>query len=101
MKINRISLTMPQDLLEKSEKIAKEKAEDRSTTMRELLRLGIKQHLIEKGVTFYVEGKGSVEKAAEIADVSLWKFMDILRDRKIPLHYDLRDIKKEIKEICK
>ena len=99
MKINRVSLTMPQELLDKSEKIAKEKSEDRSTTMRELLRLGIKQYLIEKGVALYSEGKVSLEKASEISEVSIWKFMDILRDKKIPLHYDLDAIKKEIKEI--
>lgn len=100
MKINRISLTMPQELLEKSEEIANEKSEDRSTTMRELLRLGIKQHLLEKSLALYSEKKMSLEKAAEIADVSIWKFMDALRDRKMPLHYDIDDIKKEIKEIC-
>ena|SRR3989344_5578881 len=100
MKINRVSLTIPQQILDKSEEIAKEKSEDRSTTMRGLLRVGIQQYLIEKGITLYSEGKVSLEKAAEISDVSIWKFMDALRDRKMSLHYDLDDIKKEIKEIC-
>ena len=100
MKINRISLTIPQELLDKSEEIAKERSEDRSTIMRELLRMGIKQYLIEKGIMLYLEGKVSLEKAAEISGVSIWKFMDVLREKKIPLRYDLDDIKKEIKEIC-
>ena len=100
MKINRVSLTMPRELLQKSEEIANEKSEDRSTTIRELLRLGIKQHLLEKSLTLYAERKISLEKAAEMADVSIWKFMDALKDRKMPLHYDLEDIKKEIEKIC-
>ena len=99
MKINRVSLTMPQELLDKSERIAKDKSEDRSTIMRELLRLGISQYLIEKGISLYSEGKVGLEKAAEIAEVSIWKFLDILKGRKIPLHYDLEDIKKEIRDI--
>lgn len=99
MKINRVSLTIPQELLQKSEEIAKEKAEDRSTTMRELLRLGLQQYTLEKGVAIFREGRVSLEKAAEIANVSLWKFLDVLRERKIPLHYDGEDIRKEIKEI--
>ncbi|MEK6903506.1 MAG: UPF0175 family protein [Nanoarchaeota archaeon] len=100
MKISRVSLTMPQELLERSKEIAEENSEDRSTTLRGLLRLGIKQYLVEKGISLYAEGKVSLEKAAEIADVSLWKFLDMLKDKKIPLRYDLEDMKKEIRDIC-
>lgn len=62
MKINRVSLTMPQELLDKSGEIAKEKSEDRSTAMRELLRMGISGYLIERGVSLYLERKISLEK---------------------------------------
>ena len=99
MKLGRVSLTVPRELLEKSEKIAKEKLEDRSTVMRELLALGLKQYMIKDSLEMYIEGKISMEKAAELADVSIWKFLDVLKERKIPLRYDLEDIKKEIEDI--
>ena len=47
----------------------------------------------------YTEGRVSMEKAAELADVSIWKFLDILKERKVPIRYDLEDIKKEIEDI--
>ena len=99
MKLNRISLTVPRELLEKSEKIAKEKLEDRSTVIRELLALGLKDYMIQDALKKYSEGKISMEKAAELADISIWKFLDVLKERKIPIRYDLDDIKKEIKEV--
>ena len=99
MKIGRVSLTVPRELLEKSDRIAKEKLEDRSTVMRELLALGLKQYMIKDAVTQYVEGKISMEKAAELADVSIWKFLDVLKESKMPIRYDLEDIKKEIEDI--
>jgi len=99
MKVGRISLTIPKELLEKSDKIAKEKLEDRSTVMRELLNLGLKQYMIKDALNQYIEGKISMEKAAELADVSIWKFLDILKERKVPIRYDLEDIKKEIEDI--
>lgn len=99
MKLGRVSLTVPKELLEKSDKIAKEKLEDRSTVMRELLALGIKQYMIKEAMEQYTEGKVSMEKAAELADVSIWKFLDILKEKKTPIRYDLEDIKKEIWEI--
>ncbi len=99
MKLGRISLTVPKELLEKSDKIAQEKLEDRSTVMRELLALGLKQYMIKEAINQYIESKISMEKAAELADVSIWKFLDILKERKIPIRYDLEDIKREIEDI--
>ena len=99
MKLDRVSLTIPKEILEKSEKIAKERLEDRSTVMRELLSLGLKQYMIKSALEQYVEGKVSMERAAEMADVSIWKFLDILRERRVPIRYDLEDIKKEIEDI--
>ena len=99
MKLDRISLTVPKEILEKSDKIAKEKLEDRSTVMRELLALGLKQYLIQEALKHYTEGKISMGKAAELADVSIWKFLDEMKEKKIPIRYDLDDIKKEIERI--
>ena len=99
MKQERVSLTVPKEILEKSDKIAKEKLEDRSTVMRELLTLGLKQYMIKDAVEQYMNGKVSMEKAAELADVSIWKFLDILIEKKIPITNDLEDIKREIEEI--
>ena len=100
MKLGRVSLTVPKEILDKSDKIAKEKLEDRSTVMRELLSLGLKQYIMKEAIDQYTEGKISMEKASELADVSIWKFLDIIKERKIPIRYDLEDLKKEIEEIA-
>ena len=99
MKVDRISLTVPKEILEKSDKIAKEKLEDRSTVMRELLNLGLKQYLLQEALKQYTECKISMGKAAELANVSIWKFLDEMKDKKIPIRYDLDDIKMEIERI--
>jgi metal-responsive CopG/Arc/MetJ family transcriptional regulator len=99
MKVDRVSLTVPKEILEKSDRIAKEKLEDRSTVMRELLNLGLKQYLLQEALKKYTESKISMGKAAEAADVSIWKFLDEMKDRKIPIRYDLDDIKSEIDRI--
>ncbi len=101
MKVDRISLTVPKEIVEKSDKIAKEKLEDRSTVMRELLALGLKQYMIQEAVKRYTDGNMSMEKAAEFADVSIWKFLDVMKDKKIPIRYDLEDIKREIEHVIK
>lgn len=100
MKVDRISLTVPKEILEESDRIAKEKLEDRSTVMRELLNLGLKQYLLREALRQYTEGKISMGKAAEVGNVSIWKFLDEMKDKKIPIRYDLDDIKNEIDRIA-
>jgi|SRR3989338_4959660 len=99
MKLERMSLTVPKELLEKSDKIAKEKLEDRSTVIRELLSLGIKQYMMDEALKIYIDDKASLEKAAELADVSIWRFLDLLKDKRVPLRYDKESIQKEIGQI--
>ncbi len=100
MNQERVSITLPKELLEKSDRIAKERSEDRSTVMRELLGIGLKEYMENKAVKFYLEGKLSLGKAAEIAGVSIWRFIDILKEKKIPIKYDIDDVKNEIEKIC-
>lgn len=97
MKFERVSLTLPIEILEKSDKIAKERKEDRSTIMRELLSRGLTEYLEKSAVSLYSDGTVSLGRASEIAGVSLWKFIDILKENKIPIKYDIDDIRKDTK----
>ena len=57
--------------------------------------------IIQKALQEYGDGKMSVEKAAEIADVTIWKFLDCMKERKIPIRYSLDDIKEDIESVNK
>ena len=70
---------------------------DKSEIVRELIRLGIKERKIEKAVRLYKEGKVSASKAAEIADVSLWKMIEIFAERKVEAQYELKEFEEDIK----
>ena len=99
MKTKRISVTIPEDLLKESEELAEERLEDRSTVIRQLIAEGLKVEKKKKAVDMYMNKKVSLEKAAEITDVSVWKMLDLLRDRNVPLRYNRREAEKEIEDI--
>jgi predicted HTH domain antitoxin len=52
---------------------------------------------IEITVDSYLKGKASLEKSAEMACVSLWAFLDWLRERNVSLKYSLADAEDEIR----
>jgi len=72
---------------------------DKSKFIRELLILGIKEKKIRKSLKLYSEGKISLWKAANLAGVSLWKMMEILKEKKIPLQYGKKELKEDFKAL--
>lgn len=82
-----MSVRLPKEDLEIVEKMALEEDIDKSTAVRELVELGRIYFALSK----YREGKVSIEKAAEIALLSLSEFMDLLADLGIPSKIDVLD----------
>ena len=73
-----LSVKLDEEKLKIIDEIAKEEKSDRSSVTRKLLELGIKQWMIEKAIQLVLSGKVSVWKAAQIAQISLREFRDIL-----------------------
>lgn len=69
-----MSIRFPQDELELIEELASTERIDKSTAVRELVEMGRVYFAVSK----YKEGKISIEKAAEIANLSLSEMIDLL-----------------------
>ena len=51
---------------------------------------------VEMAVHLYEQGRLSVGKARELADMTLWEFRQLLASRRIPPHYDETDLEKDV-----
>jgi predicted HTH domain antitoxin len=47
-------------------------------------------------VRLYEQGRLSVGKARELADMTLWKFRQLLASRRIPPYYDKADLGEDV-----
>ncbi|MBI5208301.1 MAG: UPF0175 family protein [Candidatus Firestonebacteria bacterium] len=66
---------------------------------KEKLEKNAKQNL---AINLFFEGILSFGKAAELADMDKWQFMDLLRDKKVPfINPDKEEILEEYKIACK
>ena len=61
----------------------------------------IQKAKLEQALDQYRDGKITLWKAAETAGISLWKILDIVRARRIPMPYALEDAEKDIKSAHK
>ncbi len=69
---------------------------DRSAAIRKLLERGIKNWKLELAIDEYREGKISLMKAGEKAEVTVWEFLDELDRRKISLNVSMDAFEKSL-----
>ena len=94
-----VGVRLPKKDIKIIEEKAREETTDKSTALRELLEQGIKQYRMEKAIQKYMVKQISLEKAAEIAGVSVGEMMDILIERGIPSHLTIADAREGLNNI--
>jgi predicted HTH domain antitoxin len=77
-----------------------EKAE-RSALIRRILDTGIKEELKKHALELFRDKKVSLAKAAEIADVSVREMMNLIKEKGIPLHITIEDIREDFEAAMK
>jgi predicted HTH domain antitoxin len=97
----RVSLVLPERLKKEIESLARSAGIDRSSIMRTLLSRGLTEEKLDLAVDSYMKGKTSLGKSAEAAGVSMYRFLDELRNRRTGLRYRVEDAERELREILK
>ncbi len=96
---NVITTRLPKDLDKDLAVIAKSESLDKSTVIRRFLVGSVEEWKKEYALKMYKEGKFSTGQAARFASLSIWKFFDLLKEKKIPVNYDLEELERDLKTI--
>jgi predicted HTH domain antitoxin len=59
-------------------------------------RLTMDELKVEVAISLYAQGRLSIGKARELAEMSLWQFRQVLAARQISPHYDVDDLAEDI-----
>ena len=94
-----ISLRLPQETLEKLDKLSDREHKDRSALIRELLDRGIKENDINHAVESYRTGQTTGWRSAQLAGTSLWNFYKILNQRGVLIQYSENDLEEDLKAL--
>lgn len=97
----RVSFVMPKQLKKSLKELQDLTGEDQSTILRMVVGRGLIEARLDIAVDRYVREKASLEQAATIAGVSLWRLLDELRTRNVALKYSQADAEAEINRILK
>ena len=94
-----ISLRLPKETIHKLNELANKEQKDRSTLIRELLDNGIQEKDIEHAVELYRTGQATSWKAAQEAGISLWRFLEVIREKGVLIQYSEHDLRKDLKAL--
>lgn len=94
-----ISLRLPRETIEKLDELADREHKDRSTLIRELLDTGIHEKDIDHAVELYRKGQATSWKSAQTAGISLWKFIEVLKEKGVLIQYSEHDLQKDLRAL--
>jgi len=94
-----ITTRLPDEYIKGIGKIAKIEKLDTSGVIRKLLASSIEDWKKEYAVEQYKNGEFSFGQAAKFAEVSVWDFPNLLKEKKVPLNLDLEELESDLKTI--
>lgn len=96
-----VAARLPEPLVSDIKKIESIEQADRSTILRKLLHKAVKEWKKEYAARLYSEGAMTLERAAMEAGISVREMMEYLKQRKIPMQYDIEDLEEDMKSFYK
>jgi len=104
-----VAARISKDLDEVLDEVSVFEGVDRSTALRKLVEKGARMWRRERAFELLEKGEVTLWKAAEIAGVSLWEMIDIVKDKKInwvkltpeEIEREFEDAKKYAKSVAK
>jgi len=97
LNVKHLTGRVDREQVEMLDRISREEKTDRSTALRKVLDIGIREYMRRKAVEGYRRGVLSIGKAAEEAGVSITEFYKILEEEGIPVKIDTAAIREALK----
>jgi len=94
-----ISVRIGKEELKEINKISEYKKTNKSFVLREILKIGIKQKILEIALEKFQKNEITAAKAAKIAELSLTEFLDVIHERGINFHYGVEELREDFERL--
>ena len=94
-----ITTRLPKEFVLWLKKIAKIEKDDTSGVIRKLLYKAIIEWKKDYALEQYKKGEFSFGQASKFAEVSVWEFPSLLKEKKVLLNYDEEELEADLKAI--
>lgn len=91
-KTRNLTVRLNEEIFREIERVAEWDNSDRSTVARRLLMIGIREAKKNRALNMYRDGKCTLWKAAQLAGVPLREMIELVEEKKTPLHISPEDV---------
>lgn len=98
--VSQVATRVTKELLKEIESIGMEEGADKATTLRRLLTVGVRQWKLDHALKLYREGRVTTARAATLAGLSVYEFIDVLREKRVPAQYTIEDLRADLKALA-
>ena len=92
-----VAARVPDSVVRDIDYVVKEEGADKSTVIRGLLSVAVKEKLVNLALEKYSKGTVSLGRAAELARLPLADFMKVAAERKVPLNYSIDSLENDFR----
>ena len=92
-----VAARVPDSVVRDIDYVVKEEGADKSTVIRGLLSVAVKEKLVNLALEKYSKRTVSLGRAAELARLPLADFMKVAAERKVPLNYSVDSLEKDFR----
>lgn len=96
---NPITTRLPDEFLVGLKRIAEKENLDISTVIRRFLAKSIAEWKIDYSLEKYSKGEFSFGEAVKFAEINAFDFPNILKQRKIPINFDVEELEADLKTL--
>lgn len=93
--MSSIGIRVPDELLEKLDRLSDEQGLDRSTIIRRLIQMGYDEFMREEAADRYRRGDITMSEAADLADCTLWELERYLVQEGYVAEYSIEALAEE------
>lgn len=94
-----ISARIPDETAREIERLARAGHSGKTEVVRKLILQGLVLARRRRAIELYRMHKVTLWKAAEVAGLPLWRFLEEVKQERIPVDYTLEDAKREVKTV--
>ena len=93
------SIRIDEEDLKHLDELARARSLDRTSLIKQAIKLGVKDILLDDALMAYNRGQYSAWLAASKAGISLWEFLDELSKRNMKFMTDEKELERALREL--
>ena len=94
-----VSVRLSEESLREVDRLAERLKTDRSEALRRFIERGLREARIDDAIDRLRKGRISVGRAAEMAGITLYEMLDLVRRQHIPSGYGPEDLERDLHDL--